>query len=182
MGSEDTRSKLVTAGVELIEETGTVDIGLRAIARRAGVSHGAPRRWFPTHRSLLAAIAEVGLRQLAAELATAADQSGNDLVAIAIAYVDFARRWPAMFALIFRHDLLEGSGTELRKVSQPLFWWLSQVVAQSTDVNDPATVAAAIWSSIHGVAALSSTDALGLAAQGVNEDDLLRRVVRAHLS
>ncbi|MEE2057287.1 TetR/AcrR family transcriptional regulator [Rhodococcus artemisiae] len=178
--TEDTRSALVRAGIELMEETGSAEIGLREIARRAGVSHGAPRRWFPTHRSLLAAIAEVGLNDLSAVLAAAAGTDGN-LAPLAVAYVDFARRRPAMFTLIFRHDLLEGSGSELRTVSQPLFTWLVTMVEQSADVEDAAQSAAALWVGVHGIAVLSSTGSLGLAASNVNETELIDRVVRDSL-
>lgn len=181
VNAEDTRSALVRAGIELLEETGSADVGLRAIARRAGVSHGAPRRWFPTHRSLLAAIAEVGLRDLSAALADAAERSGTGLVEVAASYVDFARLRPAMFTLIFRHDLLEGSGAELRNVSRPLFAWLVALIEQSADVRDPDESAAALWVGIHGIAVLSSTGSLGIAAKEVNEAGLIDRVVRSSL-
>ncbi|GAB2651088.1 TetR/AcrR family transcriptional regulator [Prescottella soli] len=175
---QDTRSALVRAGVELLEESDSADIGLREIARRAGVSHGAPRRWFPTHRSLLAAIAEVGLQDLSAALVTAAEQPENRLVSVATTYVDFAGRRPAMFTLIFRHDLLAGSGAELRNVSRPLFQWLVQLIEQSTDARDPEGSAAALWVGIHGIAVLSSTGSLGLATSGVEKVDLIERVVQ----
>lgn len=173
----DTRSALVRAGIDLLEETGSPDIGLRAIARRAGVSHGAPRRWFPTHRSLLAAIAEQGLHDLTDALAAAVEAPGHAITDVARAYVEFARRRPAMFTLIFRHDLLEGSGTELRTVSRPLFSWIVDLVQQSTTTPDPADAAAALWVGIHGLAMLSSTGSLQLATSGVNEDELIDRVV-----
>ncbi|MGC1214378.1 MAG: helix-turn-helix domain-containing protein, partial [Micromonospora sp.] len=54
------RARLVEVGVDLLEREGTQALTLREIARRAGVSHGAPRRYFPTHFALLAAIAQVG--------------------------------------------------------------------------------------------------------------------------
>jgi AcrR family transcriptional regulator len=168
----------VRAGVELLEEGDTADIGLREIARRAGVSHGAPRRWFPTHRSLLAAIAEVGLQDLSTALVAAAEQPENRLASVATTYVDFACRRPAMFTLIFRHDLLAGSGAELRNVSRPLFQWLVTVVDQSTGARDPEGSAAALWVGIHGIAVLASTGSLGLATSGVDEADLIERVVR----
>ncbi|MET8546990.1 helix-turn-helix domain-containing protein, partial [Kitasatospora sp. NPDC004799] len=60
----DLRARLVAAGVELVAEGGVQALGLREIARRAGVSHGAPRRYFPTHRELLAAIAQQGFGRL----------------------------------------------------------------------------------------------------------------------
>ncbi|MGN5236571.1 MULTISPECIES: WHG domain-containing protein [unclassified Rhodococcus (in: high G+C Gram-positive bacteria)] len=178
--TETTRSALVKAGVELLEETGSAEIGLREIARRAGVSHGAPRRWFPTHRSLLAAIAEVGLKDLSAVLVAAAG-SDSDLAGLAVAYVDFAKRRRAMFTLIFRHDLLEGSGAELRSVSQPLFAWLVTMIEQSAGTDHAHQRAAALWTGVHGIAVLSSTGSLGLAASGVDEGDLIDRVVRNSL-
>ncbi|MEU0061112.1 helix-turn-helix domain-containing protein, partial [Streptomyces sp. NPDC006334] len=45
----DLRTRLVDVGVELLAEQGVDALTLREIARRAGVSHGAPRRHFPTH-------------------------------------------------------------------------------------------------------------------------------------
>ena len=61
---DDLRDRLVATGVELLTAEGTEALTLREIARRAGVSHGAPRRYFPTHRELLAAVARVGYDRL----------------------------------------------------------------------------------------------------------------------
>lgn len=174
--SVKTRNALVHAGVELLEETGSPDVGLREIARRAGVSHGAPRRWFPTHRSLLAAIAREGLEDLSSELMRAAEAPAS-IHDVAFAYVAFARRRPAMFALIFRHDLLEGGGADLRSTSQPLFTWLVSLIEQSGSVFDPELRAAELWVGVHGIAMLSSTGSLGLAAPGINDTELVERVV-----
>ncbi|WP_430332814.1 TetR/AcrR family transcriptional regulator [Rhodococcus sp. ACT016] len=182
MTIEGTREALVRAGIELLEETGSADVGLRAIARRAGVSHGAPRRWFPTHRSLLAAIAEVGLTDLSAALTGAAGRPGHDLVDVAEAYVDFAVARPAMFTLVFRHDLLEGSGAELRNVSRPLFRWLVAMIERETGSRDVEGDAAALWVGVHGIAVLASTGSLELAAEGVDRWALIERVVRSSLS
>src|SRR3954453_21828733 len=60
MQGGDLEARLVAAGVELLAEAGSDALSLREIARRAGVSHGAPRRYFPTHQALLAAIAREG--------------------------------------------------------------------------------------------------------------------------
>ncbi len=173
MAENSTRSALIEAGVELLEETGSTDITLRAIARRAGVSHGAPRRWFPTHRALLGAIAGTGLRDLSDELRSAADGAPEPLRAAATAYVEFARRRPAMFGLIFRHDLIEGSGAELRTVSRPLFDWLVDLTGDASSRE----AAAAMWVGVHGIAVLSSTGALELAAGGIEVQVLVDRVV-----
>ena len=177
MSSGGTREALVQAGVDLLEETGSTEIGLREIARRAGVSHGAPRRWFPTHKALLGAIAEVGLRDLAQTLAdTGGDTS--DITGWARAYIEFAWARPAMFSLIFRHDLLEGSGAGLRSVSTPLFDRLVGRVRTTRADADPLTTATALWVGVHGIAVLSTTGALGLAAPEVDIDELICRVLR----
>ena len=42
------RETLVATGVEILDADGATELTLREIARRAGVSHGAPRRYFPT--------------------------------------------------------------------------------------------------------------------------------------
>lgn len=87
-----------------------------------------------------------------------------------------------MFTLIFRHDLLEGSGEELRNVSRPLFEWLvSLVEPSSADAGDARARAATLWASVHGIAMLSSTGALELAATGIPASELVDRVVRNSL-
>ncbi len=54
------RARLVDVGARLLATEGPQALTLREIARRAGVSYGAPRRYFPTHRDLLSAIARRG--------------------------------------------------------------------------------------------------------------------------
>ena len=173
--------RLVQAGVELLEEDGLADLTLRAIARRTGVSHGAPRRYFPTHNALLAAIAATGLSDLAARLEPTGDGSPEEqLVAAAKKYLEFAADRPGMFDLIFRHDLLAGAGGNLRATSLPLFGTFVDLVAQlhPTDAELRAT---ALWTNLHGLATLRATNALELLGT-TDVDPIVRYVVRAHLS
>ena len=58
------RERLVRAGAALLAEEGASGVTLRAIARRAGVSHGAPRRYFPTRSALLSAVIAGGFQAL----------------------------------------------------------------------------------------------------------------------
>ncbi|MGW5381484.1 TetR-like C-terminal domain-containing protein [Nocardia sp. NPDC003963] len=137
-----------------------------------------PRRWFPTHKSLLGAVAEVGSRDPAGALTAAA---GTDIAGWARAYIEFAWARPAMFTLIFRHDLLDGSGAGLRSVSTPLFDRLVGRVRTTAADPDPLTTATALSAGVHGIAVLSTTGALTLAAPGADIDDLIRRVLRTTL-
>ena len=105
------RDRLVDVGVELVASEGAQALTLRKIARRAGVSHGAPRRYFPTHLELLSAIARRGFTDLG-ERATGALGKAEanpraQVTALGHVYLEFALGNPGMYELMFRHDLLE---------------------------------------------------------------------------
>jgi AcrR family transcriptional regulator len=180
------RERLVDTGVRLLEAEGLADLTLRSIARAAGVSHGAPRRHFPTFTALLAAIAERGLADLTGALRPALEQPGpvaDRVTRAAEAYLDFARRRPHMFTLVFRHDLLADSGLRLRERSLPILDALTAVLREEAADDGAARAAAlAVWTHTHGVATLTLTRALDLAATPDQQRDLLRAAVRSHLT
>ncbi len=179
---EPLRDRLVSAGVDLLEQVGAAQLGLRAIAREAGVSHGAPRRYFPTHNALLAAIAARGYRDLRADIeAVQADSPRQRLVRTGLAYVDFATRRREMFTLMFRHDLLEGAGENLREtVSLPLFrHWRELVVAC---VDDPAGMRAlTLWTNLHGIAVVVANRSYEAIAPGAEVPLLVESAVAQYL-
>ncbi|MFI7602034.1 TetR/AcrR family transcriptional regulator [Actinoplanes sp. NPDC049681] len=174
---DDLRARLVAAGVELVAERGTGALSLREIARRAGVSHGAPRRWFATHRDLLAAVARVGYDRFSARVA-ALDLGGaprDGLLALGRLYLEFARTERGMFELMFRHELLSGNREGLREASRPLF----AVLAGLLGSGEPAA-AGAFWANLHGIAQLSLWGSLEVV--GTDDADLLlRTAVDAYL-
>src|SRR5262249_4551094 len=100
----DLRQALVRAALEILSEAGVGGLSLRAAARRARVSAMAPYRHFADKEALLAAVAEYGLRELAAQLiaapATAADPRAGS-AALGVAYVLFACDQPSLFKLMF---------------------------------------------------------------------------------
>ncbi|MEV6600826.1 TetR/AcrR family transcriptional regulator [Actinoplanes sp. NPDC051346] len=177
--SDDLRARLVTAGVELVAERGSGALSLREIARRAGVSHGAPRRWFPTHRDLLAAIARVGYERLSARLA-AREPHGEpraDLLALGRSYLGFSRDERGMFELMFRHELLRGNQQDVRAASRPLFRVLIDLLGPGRP--DADKVAAAFWANLHGIAQLGMWGSLEVI--GTNADALLHTAIDAYL-
>lgn len=184
--ADDTPTRIVAAGVALLDDEGIDAVGLRAIARRAGVSHGAPRRYFPTHRSLLAAIAREGLIDLGTAVRPALEADGDPrdrLRAAARAYVGLARSRRAMFELMFRHDILDGAGGDLRGLSLPLLQALHAVAAAENDAQQDAKPlwqnTVRLWSAIHGVAVLVANRALDPVAEliVIDVDDLLDSIV-----
>jgi AcrR family transcriptional regulator len=84
---------------------GVRELSLRAVARRAGVSHSASYRHFSSKESLLAAIAEHGFILLAEGMRSAmAAQPGDELVKLQAAgtgYVRFALQYPHHLQIMF---------------------------------------------------------------------------------
>ncbi|RLP94094.1 TetR/AcrR family transcriptional regulator [Micromonospora sp. CV4] len=187
--SEDggVRARLVAAGVDLVLREGQSAVSLREIARRAGVSHGAPRRYFPTHVDLLSAIAREGFADLSARVEETIRAAGSDprarLVALGRMYLDFAAAHRGMFELMFRHDLLDSGRLQLRETSLPLFAVLADLVAQVRRPTDaPAPVlAGALWANLHGIAQLWAWGSLPLATGATEDHALLHAALDAHL-
>ena len=179
------RDRLVDVGVELVAREGAQALTLREIARRAGVSHGAPRRYFPTHLELLSAIARRGFAELS-ERATAATGDGTatpreQLTALGKVYLEFAVDSRGMYELMFRHDLLESGHLGLRDTSLPLFGRLVELVGRVRPDADARVVAGALWANLHGVAQLWVWGSLQLATGADDFVPLLRSALDAHL-
>ena len=179
------RERLVEVGVELVAREGVQALTLREIARRAGVSHGAPRRYFPTHLELLSAIARRGFGELAALATAAAGDEAEDpreqLTKLGRVYLDFALTHRGMYELMFRHDLLESGHLGLRDTSLPLFGRLVELVGRVRPDVDARLVAGALWANLHGIAQLWGWGSLQLATGNQDFVPLLRSALDAHL-
>jgi AcrR family transcriptional regulator len=183
------RARLVATGVDLVTREGAQSLSLREIARRAGVSHGAPRRHFPTHRALLAAIAREGYQDLGRQVGELIGQRDRDpydlLLALSRRYLDFAHGNRGMFELMFRHDLLRGNQMGLREASVPLFEVLVDLVARARPAAPAAppaaVVAGALWANLHGLAQLRLWGSLQVMTGIDQAEPLLRAALDAHL-
>ncbi|MDN3025296.1 TetR/AcrR family transcriptional regulator [Streptomyces sp. S.PB5] len=177
------RARLVEAGVELLAREGVQALTLRAIARRAGVSHGAPRRHFPTHLELLSAIARRGFAELGRSVAADDDTATPRarLTDLGHVYLRFALDNPDMYELMFRHDLLESGHLGLRDTGLPLFARLVELVGRVRPDADARLVAGALWASLHGIAQLWGRGGLQPATGSDDFVPLLRSVLDAHL-
>ena len=179
------RSRLVDVGVDLVTAEGVQALSLREIARRAGVSHGAPRRYFPTHLELLSAIARRGFEELAGRgVATLGDGTASPREQIATlgrVYLDFALTNRGMHELMFRHDLLESNELGLRDASLPVFSLLVDLVGRARPEADARLVAGALLANLYGIAQLWAWGSLQLATGADDFVPLLRTALDAHL-
>ncbi|KPG78319.1 TetR/AcrR family transcriptional regulator [Frigoribacterium sp. RIT-PI-h] len=99
------RAVLLDEAVGVLRESGVDGLSLRDLARRAGVSHGAPRSHFVDRQALLDALAEAGFERLTTAVRRALDSGGGRterLHRVARAYVDFAVDDAALMELMFQ--------------------------------------------------------------------------------
>jgi len=161
------REALVAAGVEILAREGMGGLTLRKCAALAGVSHAAPAHHFKGLPGLLDAIAARGFTLFAdameREASKAPDEPRARLEAICLAYLDFARAYPALFDLMF-HQVwsLAGTEAELGIAGARAYGVLSQACAPFVPEGvSPGVVEAQVWSLIHGYSTLAVVGELG---------------------
>jgi AcrR family transcriptional regulator len=99
----DLRRALVDAARRLLEAEGPTALSLRAVAREAGVSPAAPYHHFKDKAELLDAVAHEGweMLQMAMQEAKGNTEGRQQLTALGIAYVCFARENPALYRVMY---------------------------------------------------------------------------------
>lgn len=99
------RKTLIEAALKLLEAEGA-EPSLRSVAREAGVSAMAPYRHFADKAALLAAVASHGFVNLRDALTDADKQpdARQALFAQGMAFINFARKKPALFRLMYSHE------------------------------------------------------------------------------
>jgi AcrR family transcriptional regulator len=187
----DPRGRLLDAALAVLAEDGVEGLTLRAIARRANVSHGAPLKHFPHRAALLSAIATIGFRELAAQGRQQVARCPGDASAVrrlracARAYVAYALAHPAMFQLMFRHDLLDPTDRELSRVSLSTFddGMAARVREAQKEgwrqADDARLLTGALWSGLQGLAQLWMWGSLPLATGAADVDEALEALLRA---
>jgi AcrR family transcriptional regulator len=175
-----TREHLIATARRLLDADGLEPLTLREIARRGGLSHGAPLRHFPSLATLLAAVAAQGFRELFASVeATVAETPPRTtalkrLAAAGRGYVNFALGSPGVFALMFRPERMDTSYPEYGDAGATAFGQLRELVeaAQAEGFHPdvpPVQLAAVVWASVHGLVQLWLQGAL----QGAGDRDLI---------
>ncbi len=86
---------------------------------------------------------------------------------------------------MFRHDLLEGSGENLRSITLPLFERFTTLVRESAPAGtgpiDTEGRAIALWTNLHGIATLQANRSLRLVGPAADVPSLVSRVIELHL-
>jgi AcrR family transcriptional regulator len=162
----DGRVALLAAARAELAERGHAGISLRAVARRVGVSHAAPKYHFSDRAALLTAVAAEGFAELAASLR----QAPATLPAMGRAYIRFALDSPALFDLMFRPSELHPGDPGLLRAQQDAIGALDVAAAEAEGGEEPppapSELAMISWALAHGLAVLTRDGALNSASPG----------------
>ena len=183
------RSALLQAAVSELQDNGAGGLSLRAIARRAGVSHAAPKYHFNDRSGLLTAVAIDGFARLNAALESSIDEAGADPMARFIAggraYVEFGIENPPLFTLMFRPEELDLGNAELMEQKTAAYGVLNRIVLEGTAAGAFApgissdTVGLISWAFLHGLVVLAHDGALEIMTHTPDAPDLAHSLVAA---
>jgi AcrR family transcriptional regulator len=147
----DLRNALLNAARSILEDETQGELSLRAVARRAGVSHAAPYRHFPNHEALLAELAIEGFGELRDEIklaANAPDVEADRIAKIGAAYMRFVARRPALASLMFGPQLPN-------RDSFPKLGEMADAIGQEIgEALHDSALGLAVWAAVHGLAML----------------------------
>ena len=155
----DLREELLRVGELALEELSVGQVTLREIARRAGVSHVAPRHHFPTLGDLLGEIAARGFERFVSVLELAAASSEQQtaearLLAMGQAYLAFAHAHPAVYGLMFGKSEQCAPTPHLQQAGNAAWRQLETAVADLVGTQQAMSGALTMWATVHGLAML----------------------------
>jgi AcrR family transcriptional regulator len=192
----DLHEALLVAGQDVLRERGLQGFTLRECARRAGVSHAAPKHHFGNARGFLTEIAARGFNQLVTTLRSHLEDANDDLdaqfLATSTAYAEFAASYPEHFRIMFRSDLLDTDSKTLTSAARATFTILTNVIRRQR--GEPDIAAEALmdnikseallndillgWCHVHGYAHLRMEGQLAMIPAGVQSEMLARAAHR----
>lgn len=168
----DLRNALLESARSIMEKQGLDALSLRAVARRAGVSHAAPYRHFSNHESLLVELAIEGFQELRVELVKAgntADHESDRIATIGAAYMRFVARRPALASLMFGPQLPN------RDKFPALAEAADAISAEIGAALHDAALGLAVWAAVHGLAMLILRNVIDLGQRKAGLDVLPSR-------
>jgi AcrR family transcriptional regulator len=188
----DLRKALLGGVARVIREKGLGEVSLREVARRIGVSHGAPAHHFASKRALLTAFATEGYTKLVAacreEVARShAEDPRERLASMGRGYFRFCIEQREYYEVMFRVDLTDTKDTAFKSATDALWSDMSAAVMEIGAKNyapgkDLQAFGLAAWALAHGMAALWQSGRLGLRSKGADPMALIARATHVFVS
>ena len=159
------REALLRAAETTLEARGVSSLSLRELSREVGVSHTSPRRHFADKQALLDALAHSGFERLHSVLERAAQPRSRDfsrrLTVVALAFVGFALKHPALWGLMFEAKHRIGAPRELLEAGDAAFSHMPSVLREGQArgeivAGDPARLSLTMNAALQGLVAIST--------------------------
>jgi len=111
------REALIEAALAMVKENGVESVSVREVAKRAGVSSGAPFRHFPSRGALMTAVAEQAMGRFRDEIVRALDEVSSAepldrFRALGTAYMRWVMNNPEHFQVISNRGLIDFDSSE----------------------------------------------------------------------
>ena len=179
----DLREQLLAAGEAALADGPVAGVTLRDIARRAGVSHAAPKHHFSSLGQLLGEIAARGFERFTQSLGEGADSiptgtAEQRLIAMGRRYFAFAETHPAVYGLMFgKRDACEVT-PHLSAAAGGAWMQLETAVAAVVGEARAKIAALLVFSAVHGYSMLKLEKRIPPAATTVaNEEVFLHSLI-----
>lgn len=158
----DLRNALLESARAILEQKGLKALTLRAVARKARVSHTAPYRHFPKLDALLVELSKEGFAELRDGIAYAVPAPGaasERITAIGAAYMRFVAQRPALARLMFGTQFANRENyPELQTAADSIGVEISRAVGDMA-------LGYAVWAAAHGLAMLALENVIDLGQQ-----------------
>ena len=156
-----TPDSIAQAALSLLEEGGQAALNMRPLAAALGVQPSSLYRHFADREALLSALEDGAALELAQRLTQASANlpPRQALIALGLAYLDYARTCPHRYGLLLSERAPQpgtpGPGKDLWNV-------VKDAVSALSGVPDDTARTVALWAYLHGFAVLERNGLFGL--------------------
>ena len=174
-----TDKKLIAAAKRLLDTGGDGAVTLRAVGHACGISHNAPYKHFKNRDSLLAAVTTadfVLLTDAFRKARSSAEKPTTKLTRTLKVLVDFSKKHPARYYLLFSTPRIAAQHRELKKAAVGAFAEVVGIVGECQSLGElpearsvystpaatgpSATIALLLFATAHGLIAIEATGGL----------------------
>jgi AcrR family transcriptional regulator len=174
--------RIIAAARQLAEAEGWDAVTTRRLADAIEYSQPVLYSHFQNRDAIIEGVAVQGFAELAAAMGAARRQAAEPttaMLALARAYLAFAQANPALYHAMFTLADITFAQPETPAPARAGFAELSQALAPLAGDRDLETLAEITWSTLHGLAALTSSHRLRPGHEQQRLDLLIRQLATA---
>ena len=150
------REDIAAAALEITREQGIEGVNARAVAARLGCSTQPLFREFESMEQIKDEVARLAMDIYARHIADGAAREAVSYRGTGLAYIDFARREPELFKLLFMQERVSRPVTE---IEDPSFELVISALMERISLNREQARAFHLnmWVFVHGLAVMTAT-------------------------